>query len=745
MKLLRCYVAAFGKLTDFSYDFDQKLNVILQDNGWGKTTFANFIKSMLFGLTTTTSKDLDKNPRQKYKPWNNANFGGWLEFEMQNKPYRIEREFGSTASKDVVTIYDLTTNQQLDNPDFIQQSLGINADTFERSTYVQQGVFSDASDESIKAKLGKLIQNDTTFDLSQVDKKLTEAQTSYKLLRGKGGKLHQLQEELEYTRRSKSEASSAREKMLSLNEQMANLRQNIEKFDEEISTLRKTQKSIDERKTAIAVQEHYDSLNKNLQTLQEEYNKLVNFFGGKPLTKEELEYLKTTEKEYQETKTKLDALISNNDQEKIIELHRYFASGIPTEEQFSIANQNLQIISSPAPVGQNSAQNKHKRTVAFMLGGVGLIGIALGIALGFLTSSLILGVALGAIAAALSVCGGVLICKKDNSPLDEHQQKVNKATADLVEFVSKYHESTEQLQDAVYNIKHKLSNLRELEQANTNVDTKKEELKKQKDLLFGKLTSVYEQYFGDATNFEYNYQTIQQKISKIEFYSKQIADKQQEIDEFTKTKTLPTINEEETADSIDENVLQKQIADIEVEKQEVIEEQKRLFAQIDNYSKTADLLSYYTSKEEELEEQLAICTQKWSVISQTRDFIQKAKDNLTARYLSPLTQAFEFYSTKLLGKNFGKISIDTDLNVLVDEQGSNKSTKAYSQGTRDIIELCLRLALLKVLFEDDLPPMILDDPFYNLDDDKIENAKKLLKDLCEELQVIYLVCHSSRA
>ena len=52
MKLLKCYIQNFGKLQNFSYDFQDGLNTIKQDNGFGKTTFATFIKSMFYGLDT---------------------------------------------------------------------------------------------------------------------------------------------------------------------------------------------------------------------------------------------------------------------------------------------------------------------------------------------------------------------------------------------------------------------------------------------------------------------------------------------------------------------------------------------------------------------------------------------------------------------------------------------------------------------------------------------------------------------
>ena len=50
MKLIKCYVSSFGKLKDFTFDFTDGLNTIKEDNGWGKTTLATFIKSMFYGL-----------------------------------------------------------------------------------------------------------------------------------------------------------------------------------------------------------------------------------------------------------------------------------------------------------------------------------------------------------------------------------------------------------------------------------------------------------------------------------------------------------------------------------------------------------------------------------------------------------------------------------------------------------------------------------------------------------------------
>ena len=45
MKLIRCHIENFGVLSDFDFAFDDGLTIICQGNGFGKSTFAAFIKS----------------------------------------------------------------------------------------------------------------------------------------------------------------------------------------------------------------------------------------------------------------------------------------------------------------------------------------------------------------------------------------------------------------------------------------------------------------------------------------------------------------------------------------------------------------------------------------------------------------------------------------------------------------------------------------------------------------------------
>ena len=88
--------------------------------------------------------------------------------------------------------------------------------------------------------------------------------------------------------------------------------------------------------------------------------------------------------------------------------------------------------------------------------------------------------------------------------------------------------------------------------------------------------------------------------------------------------------------------------------------------------------------------------------------------------------------------------INTDLEVSLDCDGKLHESESLSEGYKDMVNFCSRMALVDALFKEVTPPVILDDPFVNLDDEKVPNALKLVKEISKENQVIYFACHKSR-
>ena len=182
MKLIKCYIENFGKLHEQEFEFNDSLNIFNKENGFGKTTFATFIKSMFYGLDSGTNTKTENSERKRYFPWQGGAYGGNIVFEVHNKKYRIERFFGKKATDDMFKIYDLATN--LESNDY-SENIGeelfkINKNGYERSTYIPQGAIKIDMEDSLNAKLGNILEGDNDINTSEEAlKRLNETKKIY--------------------------------------------------------------------------------------------------------------------------------------------------------------------------------------------------------------------------------------------------------------------------------------------------------------------------------------------------------------------------------------------------------------------------------------------------------------------------------------------------------------------------------------------------------------------------------------
>ena len=97
MKILSCYINNFGILSDREFVFNDGLNEICEDNGWGKSTLTSFIRVMLYGFENEAAKIKAGRERFAFKPWQGGVYGGTLNIEIGNTIYSITSSFISLS------------------------------------------------------------------------------------------------------------------------------------------------------------------------------------------------------------------------------------------------------------------------------------------------------------------------------------------------------------------------------------------------------------------------------------------------------------------------------------------------------------------------------------------------------------------------------------------------------------------------------------------------------------------------
>ena len=146
-----------------------------------------------------------------------------------------------------------------------------------------------------------------------------------------------------------------------------------------------------------------------------------------------------------------------------------------------------------------------------------------------------------------------------------------------------------------------------------------------------------------------------------------------------------------------------------------------------------------------LEEELVQARANSTTIANTAQFLEEAKSGLSTRYLADMQTSFSNLLNTLMDGAAPESVMDTSFKVKLREGGKTQHPESLSQGWRDAVQLCVRLSLAEALYaEGEKPPIILDDPFVNLDARRLSAAKQLLEALAKKYQILYLVCHEER-
>lgn len=177
---------------------------------------------------------------------------------------------------------------------------------------------------------------------------------------------------------------------------------------------------------------------------------------------------------------------------------------------------------------------------------------------------------------------------------------------------------------------------------------------------------------------------------------------------------------------------------------EKINEIARKRASINYYEDLSSAIPDLENKLSELSEKIINYEKEYKILTLALEHLKLADENLKIKYRSPLEEGFNKYLSMIVGKPFGRARIDVDLKVTVDERGESMDTGYYSKGYRNLFEICKRFALIDVLYTKEKPFIILDDPFTNLDDEKLKEMLSFIKQLSKDYQILYFVCHDSR-
>ncbi|MCZ6539070.1 MAG: hypothetical protein O6922_04510, partial [Chloroflexi bacterium] len=175
------------------------------------------------------------------------------------------------------------------------------------------------------------------------------------------------------------------------------------------------------------------------------------------------------------------------------------------------------------------------------------------------------------------------------------------------------------------------------------------------------------------------------------------------------------------------------------------EERGNLRRQQAEFEKSGQALELH-SKINVIQEQLDSDAHRWAVLTIARDIFERTREEFQRERQPALMQAASRYLSDLtLGRYTAVRAVigekEQDLEI-VEGEAHTKRASELSRGTAEQLFLSMRFALIEEYARKAEPmPVVLDDILVNFDPERAAAACKVIMDLSERFQILFLTCH----
>ncbi len=713
MELINAKIENFGKLHNINIDFNSGLNVYLRENGFGKSTLAAFIRVMFYGLSGDRKSQDGDNDRKKYRPWQGGAFGGELVFRLSNnRKYRIMRTFGERKGQDDFKLYDADTN--LPSVDYTEnigeEILKIDERSFRRTVFIGQQELDTGVTSQINARIGNV--SDDQDDINKYESVIAELKDEINALspNRRTGEIFKKRMELEILKsrlKSKetleSELTQCAERLHTAGEDQRRMSRFMDAMNSRILALSQYQDVLKEKIAYENIIQDISNCERRLIDAQKRH------FGA------DFETLTPEDRSSQLSRDlrALDKRFRNGipDERDLRNVERCIAREQFLREKLSLMEQTGYDTGHRAGAGDDPTT----RVLAVILALISILGggyliitnisfiIGLLVVAGGLTIAIIMFVT-AAVKSSKRAARDRAHTRRPQGVL-EVRNEISKLDRDIAHYFGRFYPEAD-LSDPEhidfdafrglgndvlkYN---RLCDIREFAEELSIKRRDKAEFERTHDI--DKLRNIMSPAEGDDT-----FEILSQKLKEL------------------------TISFNRTNDLIHSLKMQVRTKEEELESAYAIEGQ-------------------YNHGLEELHE----LEQRYNLLVITRDHLESAHNNFTKEYLSPLMSAFEKYYRIFINSSGLKevpYRMDTHFNVHFIAEGQEHSTQLLSAVFQNLVELARRMAFIDAMYSDEKPFILLDDPFVNLDEDKVDGGIKFLDEIGKTYQVIYFTCHESR-
>jgi len=756
MLIERIDIENFGKLRNIHIQINNRINVFYGPNESGKSTIAAFIKFMFFGYAGIKEAKIDKNEKKLHTSWEANKIAGSLFVFYKDRHYKIVREHTEIERLYVI---DLSTNTRVPEAEAEQPGeffFKMGEDSFTKTAFLKQLATTEIGGEEFSAVIHNI--------LFTADEDLNTQKTLQHLVNAKGILSN------ESIAAGTAEKDEDENRKNAENKQQVGMISNLEKIRDDLQS-----------KLGISQKEQRElfKIEGNIKDLEEQI--LANNAKKNEL-EEELEnyraYHASQELQTIETAKKHVETLRQAEQ-KTIEKHAH-GEFVPTmefsrslldyagqisekkeklrrsSEEHNISlikytecaekSKNFKVIENAGGVEEIGAEYVKKKSTAKNLRMMKILSAAFlvlslagNIALyfsGIFTNLIVFGTAT-AVFTLLTVIFTVL-GKRTKADIVEYYEMFDfKSESDFAYVLDDYPDTEAQLSILQH----------DLDKCSADV------LEKQK---------VFDEVYSDARELllQWN-RTPESDDKKAEDFIKYANLASEAAEEIQRAKNLYEQHKQKldaTLESVDERALRKLAAaarkpnydenDIK-RKLDFLDKRNRNIREKghEQSGKSSALTklpdpSILKSQSGFIDDKIADLTTKQNALSIAIDALAQSCIELRNSVSPALSKTAGEYFKIITGSKYEDLFIDAKMDMNFEDSAALKRSVDYlSAGTRDAAYLCLRMALLDLLFENDMPPLICDESFLRMDNTRLENLAKILLVLSRKTQIFLFTCH----
>ena len=745
MIIKELYIAEFGGIKNKKIEFgkNEMLNIIYGENESGKSTIFLFIKFMLYGLQRKSQSNIE---RERSLSWSGSIASGSMTLEYNGKEFRIERNFSDRAKGEKLVILSLESGATISTSKSPgEYFLGVPRETFESSACVGQMRSSDINGEKTSQSLSNMLSAaDESVDTTSVLRDLNSIRTSYLHKNKAGGTLYEDEAKINSLRIKLDEAKNA-------NLAIDGKSETFDKIKKEYEALKL---DLDE-KDALVSQFNKIGIIKRFEALRVKQSELSSVVGKKEecaknnLTTEffpdrtHIAELRAASRELAERENVLE--LKENKKAKHAPTYNAFLADLGEKAE---RGGGKEMIVKPLRTEIEKALSQTKFGVIACIIAI-LIAAFSAVAFGLV--GVIAGGIFGAIAIAVGVASIIMLANNSKT-----KKRAVKALAEMADSYGATCDTLEQrIDEAINEISLKRAYetenaklIAELELAEESFEGSKQRAYKLLTLTLGedaepecevldseatRLNAFLDEYDGLAREEDAFLRMLENEKNALARYSEE------------KLRSEITVNiEDATPEAVDEAERSKSflIAKKSAYENKITLLQNELIAlriKAENPIPIADrlaLLEEKNKKDREFYEALLLAMK----------VIEDSSAALRGSITPILSQTASEFMARMSDDKYKTLRTTSQLDLKLDKDGFAINSELLSAGTKDAAYIALRIALIMQIYVNERSPIIFDESFCQLDDNRLGKTVELLNSLAGEgMQIILFTSHKREA